>query len=121
MLAGINETRHYEAKNYHDEIEEAKSRLATEYDAKHLKPPPLKGITADTKAYAYDYGVVLYATKVVKVGPYEVCAGWLVNTRPPELPPSFYVGPCKKNYQSGGFGERPPSPYPTRPPSTLNH
>ena len=121
MLASVNESRHYESKNYHDEIEEAKKHLATEYDAKNMKPPPLKGIGKDTKAYAFDYGQVLYATKVIKIGPYEVCAGWLVATRPPEQPPSFYVGPCKKDYQSGGFGERNPNPIPTQPRTTIQH
>ena len=56
---------------------------------------------------------MLYALKVVKVGPFEVCAGWLVNTRPPEAAPSFYVGPCKKNYQTGNSLEVPPTVAPS--------
>ena len=80
MLGGINEERHYDMHSYAAEIEEAKQHLATEYDVQHLKPPPLKGINENTRAFAFDFGQVLYALKVVHVGPYEVCAGWLVNT-----------------------------------------
>jgi len=119
MLAGISEDRHYEMHSYLAEITEAEKQLASEYDALHLKPPPLKGINENTKAFAYDVGQVLYAIKVVKIGPYQVCAGWMVTTRGPELPPSFYVGPCKKTYTSGGFDERRPSPTPTQPHSSL--
>ena len=120
MLAGINEERHYDMKSYAAEIAEAEKTLASDYDVKHLKPPPLKGISENTKAYAFDVGQILYAVKTIKVGPFEVCAGWLVTTRGPEQPPSFYVGPCKKSYTSGAPEEQPYRPaYPTEPPRAI--
>jgi len=123
MLSGINEERHYDMKNYAAEIAEAEKTLASDYDIKHMKPPPLKGITENTKAFQFDVGQILYAVKTIKVGPFEVCAGWLVTTRGPEQPPSFYVGPCHKNYTSGAPEEQPgKAAYPSEPPSgTLYH
>jgi hypothetical protein len=116
MLGSINEERRYDMKSYAAQIAEAEKRLSSEYDVKTLKPPALSGINENTRAFAFDIGQVLYALKVVKVGPFEVCAGWMVTTRGPEQPPGFYVGPCKKNWESGDPKERTKIAAPTPPP-----
>jgi hypothetical protein len=117
MLASINDPRHYDMKSYAAEIAEAERRLASDYEVLHLKPPQLKGITASTKAYEFDLGQVLYALKTIKVGPWEICAGWLVTTRGQEQPPAFYVGPCKKSETIADPRDRPRQPgFPTPPP-----
>ena len=117
MLSGINDPRTYEMKSYAEQIAEAEKHLASDYDIKHMKPPPLKGIGNNTKAYQFDIGQILYALRSIKIGPYEVCAGWLVTTRSPEQPPSFYVGPCKKNDSVVDPRDRNLGPrYPTPPP-----
>ena len=116
MLSSINEARNYDTKSYAAEIAEAEKHLASDYDIKHIKPPPLKGIGANTKAFQFDIGEILYALRTIKIGPYEVCAGWLVTTRGPEQPPSFYVGPCKKNDTIVNPRDRSPVRYPTPTP-----
>lgn len=116
MLSQINEARNYDTKSYAGEISEAEKHLASDYDIKHMKAPPLKGIGANTKAFQFDIGQILYALRTIKVGPYEVCAGWLVTTRGPEQPPAFYVGPCKKNDTIIDARDRPAPRYPSPPP-----
>ncbi|MGH7683300.1 MAG: hypothetical protein ACREMT_03050 [Vulcanimicrobiaceae bacterium] len=116
MLGGINEERHYDTKSYAEEIAQAEKHLASDYDSKHMTPPPLKGISANTKAFQFDIGQILYALRTVKVGPWEVCAGWLVTTRGVEQPPTFYVGPCKKNDAVSDPRDRPRPGFPTAPP-----
>ena len=117
MLSQVNDARHYDMKSYAEQIADAEKQLASDYDIKHLKPPPLKGIGTNTKVFQFDIGQILYALRIVKIGPYEVCAGWLVTTRGVEQPPHFYVGPCKKLDTITDPRERPRGPvYPTAPP-----
>ena len=115
MLGSIDEARHYDMKSYAVEIAEAEKQLASDYEALHLKPPPLKGIGENTKVFIFDVGQLLYALRVVKIGPYEICAGWMVTTRGPEQPPGFYVGLCKKNMESSDPRDRRAG-FPTEPP-----
>jgi hypothetical protein len=117
MLGGIKEDTHYDMHSYADEIAEAEKKLASDYDVKTLKPPPLKGINEKTVAFEFDIGQILYALKVVNVGPFKVCAGWLVTTRGPEQPPAFYIGTCKKNDDIADPRDRQQRiNYPTPPP-----
>jgi hypothetical protein len=116
MLAGINDARHYDTKSYAEEIAEAEKRLASDYDIKHMTPPPLKGIGANTKAFQFDIGQILYALRTLKVGPWEICAGWLVTTRGTAGPPEFYVGPCKKADTIADPRDRTRPTFPTPPP-----
>jgi len=119
MLGTINEERHYDTKSYADEIADAEKKLASDYEVKNLKPPPLKGIGEKTVAFEFDVGQVLYALKVVNLGPLlpKICAGWLVTTRGPEQPPVFYVGTCRKNDDIADPRDRQQRiNYPTPPP-----
>jgi hypothetical protein len=118
-LGSINEERHYDMKSYADQIAEAEKQLASDYDVKNMKPPPLKGINEKTVAFEFDVGQVLYAIKVVNLGPFapKICAGWIVTTRGPEQPPVFYIGTCKKNDDISDPRDRQQRiNYPTPPP-----
>lgn len=121
MLGGINEPRHYDAKRYDAEIAAAMARLAQEYDASHRPPPPLNGIGKYIRAFSFSAGQVLYALRVLRIGPLDICAGWIVTSNPPNQPANFYVGSCLKNagpgsWQSADPRERRPGGFPTPPP-----
>ena len=120
MLGGINEARHYDAKRYEGEVAAAIAKLSQDLSPSHRPPPPGSGVGKYVRAFNFSLGQVLYALRVVNIGPLQVCAGWIVTFTPPNQPPNFYVGTCLKNggapNQSTDPRERRPGGFPTPPP-----